>query len=91
MLMFIYIYPYEDYKRKNYINLNFMNLFFIALLISIFIPASLGINDAEKLIGGDAGSVEVKLILNNKILDLLDKELVLAIHSDSWLLLSRKK
>lgn len=83
ILIFMYVFPYEDYKRMDYKNLNFMNLFLIALLISVFIPAPLGINDAEKLIGGDAGSVEVKLILNNNIPDLLNKELVLAIHSDS--------
>lgn len=83
LIMFILVFPYENYKRGDYKNLNFMNIFLITLIISVITPAPLGINDAEKLIGGAAGSVEVKLILNSNIPDLLNKELVLAIHSDS--------
>jgi hypothetical protein len=80
---FFYAFPYTDYKKRNYGNLSITNCILLAILICLFIPSQLGTNNAEKLIGGDAGSLEVKLNLNDKSSDLLNRTLMLVIHSDN--------
>ncbi|OPY55085.1 MAG: hypothetical protein A4E48_00155 [Methanosaeta sp. PtaU1.Bin060] len=84
LLMTIHFYDfiYKKYRNKNYETLTVQNLFIVAFIICISIPSYLGTINADKLIGGDAGSLEVKLDLDNKSPDLLNKTLILVVHSD---------
>lgn len=72
------------YKKRSYKTFDFMSSFIIfIILLYILIPPLLGNISAESLIRGEAGSLEVKLDLDNKSPALLNKNLMLVIHSDS--------
>jgi len=86
LLMILISIPFfnKAYKEKSYKTFDFITLSFIFIfLIFISIPSNLGNISAESLVRGDAGNLEVKLDLDNKSPDLLNKTLMLVIHSDS--------